>query len=30
MCGVDLFDDRAYQVPTVRIDPHIRRSATGT
>ncbi|MDF1483755.1 MBL fold metallo-hydrolase [Ramlibacter sp. H39-3-26] len=23
MCGVDLFDDRAYQIPTARIDPAI-------
>ena len=25
MCGIDLFDDRAYQVPTTRIDPRIHR-----
>lgn len=26
MCGIDLFDDRAYQVPTARIDPRIHRT----
>ena len=26
MCGIDLFDDRAYQVPTTRIDPRIHRT----
>ena len=26
MGGIDLFDDRAYQVPTTRIDPGIHRS----
>lgn len=25
MCGIDLFDDRAYQIPTGRIDPATRR-----
>ncbi|MBH1979513.1 MULTISPECIES: MBL fold metallo-hydrolase [unclassified Simplicispira] len=24
MCGVDLFDDRAYQLPTAKIDPIVR------
>lgn len=26
MCGVDLFDDRAYQLPTAEIDPHLNRT----
>lgn len=26
MCGIDLFDDRAHQVPTIRIDPRIHRT----
>jgi flavorubredoxin len=25
MCGIDLFDDRAYQVPTAHIDPVTRQ-----
>lgn len=25
MCGIDLFDDRAYQMPTARIDPQLNR-----
>ena len=27
MCGIDLFDDRAYQVPTAAIDPAKSRTA---
>ncbi|MFO1245442.1 MAG: MBL fold metallo-hydrolase [Ramlibacter sp.] len=27
MCGVDLFDDRAYQLPTAQIDPQSHRTA---
>jgi flavorubredoxin len=26
MCGIDLFDDRAYQVPTALIDPRVHRT----
>ena len=26
VCGIDLFDDRACQVPTTRIDPRIHRT----
>jgi flavorubredoxin len=26
MCGVDLFDDRAYQLPTMAIDPRDHRT----
>ncbi|MBH2044496.1 MAG: MBL fold metallo-hydrolase, partial [Comamonadaceae bacterium] len=25
MCGIDLFDDRAYQIPTAHIDPVSRQ-----
>ena len=25
MCGIDLFDERSYQLPTTAIDPVVRR-----
>jgi len=25
MCGIDVFDDRAYQIPTSYIDPATRQ-----
>ena len=30
MCGIDLFDERAYQLPTEEVDPVTRQMRTST